>query len=163
MKERINYLSKVCKISTLPLKIVCSVLNLFPMELMFTCSIFSLLGFAYFLTLHYYLFNDISQSIVSYAKCGIIRYFKVTYTAPKGPGLLWDHPFSTYAKLSEKLTFLTSWYAHVCTCARTYVCVSGVRNVSFSESFAYLLNGWTLLSKPLFATHLDTVRSRSDF
>ena len=108
MKERINYLSKVCKISTLPLKIVCSVLNLFPMELMFTCSIFSLLGFAYFLTLHYYLFNDISQSIVSYAKCGIIRYFKATYTAPKGPGLLWDHPFSTYAKLSEKLTFLTS-------------------------------------------------------
>ena len=158
MKERINYLSKVCKISTLLLKIACSILNLFSMELMFTCSIFSLLGFAYSLTLHYYLFNDISQSIVSYAKCGIIRYFKVTYTAPKGPGLLKDHPFSTYAKPSEKLTFLTSWYAHVRTCA-----YQGVRNVSFSESFAYLLNGWTLLSKPLFATHLDTVRSRSDF
>ena len=24
-----------------------------------------------------------------------------------------DHPFSTYAKFSEKPTFLTSWYAHV--------------------------------------------------
>ena len=32
------------------------------------------------------------------------------------------HPFSTYAKLSTKLTFL--------------------RNVSFSENFAYVLNGW---------------------
>ena len=26
---------------------------------------------------------------------------------------LWDHSFSTYAKFSEKLTFLTPWYAHV--------------------------------------------------
>ena len=25
-----------------------------------------------------------------------------------------DHPYNTYAKFSEKLTFLTSWYAHVC-------------------------------------------------
>ena len=25
----------------------------------------------------------------------------------------WDHSFSTCAKFSEKLTFLTSWYAHV--------------------------------------------------
>ena len=24
-----------------------------------------------------------------------------------------NHPFSTYAKFSEELTFLTSWYAHV--------------------------------------------------
>ena len=27
---------------------------------------------------------------------------------------LWDHPLSMYTKFSEKLTFLTSWYAHVC-------------------------------------------------
>ena len=27
--------------------------------------------------------------------------------------LSWDHPFSTYAKFSEKLTFLTPRYAHV--------------------------------------------------
>ena len=38
---------------------------------------------------------------------------------------IWDHPFSTYAKFSEKLTFLIPW----------------VRNVSFSENFAYVLNG----------------------
>ena len=25
----------------------------------------------------------------------------------------WGHPLSTYAKFSEKLTFLTPWYAHV--------------------------------------------------
>ena len=27
--------------------------------------------------------------------------------------LEWVHPFRTYAKFSEKLTFLTPWYAHV--------------------------------------------------
>ena len=26
---------------------------------------------------------------------------------------LWGHPLNTYAKFSEKLTFLTPWYAHV--------------------------------------------------
>ena len=40
---------------------------------------------------------------------------------------VWLHPFNTYAKLSEKLTFLTA--------------DQGVRNVSFSENFAYVLNG----------------------
>ena len=48
----------------------------------------------------------------------------------------WDHPFSTYASFSEKLTFLTPWYAHVL-----------IRKASFSESFADVLNGWCLLSK----------------
>ena len=42
------------------------------------------------------------------------------------------HPLSTYAKFSEKLT---------CTCA-----YQGVRNVSFPEIFAYVLNGWPLIS-----------------
>ena len=41
----------------------------------------------------------------------------------------WGHLLSTYAKLSEKLTFLR-------TCA-----YQGARNVSFSENFAYVLNG----------------------
>ena len=40
--------------------------------------------------------------------------------------------FSTFAKFSEKLTFLIP-YTH------TYVCVSGVRNISFSENFANVL------------------------
>ena len=38
-----------------------------------------------------------------------------------------DHSFSTYAKFSEKVTFLTPWYAHQ----------QRVRNV---ENFAYVLN-----------------------
>ena len=42
------------------------------------------------------------------------------------------YPLSTYAKFSEKLTFLTP-------CA-----YQGVRNVSFSENFAYVINGWPL-------------------
>ena len=44
------------------------------------------------------------------------------------------YPFSTYTKFSEKLSFLTSWYAHEC------VRIRGVRNVSFPENLAYVLN-----------------------
>ena len=29
-----------------------------------------------------------------------------------------DHSFNTYTKFSEKLTFLTPWYAHVGVCIR---------------------------------------------
>ena len=36
-----------------------------------------------------------------------------------------DHPFSTYAKFSKKLTFLTSWY----------VCVSGGTKYQFFGKF----------------------------
>ena len=46
-----------------------------------------------------------------------------------------DYLFNTYAKLSEKLTFLTPGYAHVRVCIRGYV--------SFSENFAYARNVWT--------------------
>ena len=42
-----------------------------------------------------------------------------------------DNLFSTYAQLSEKLTFLTP----LRTCA-----YQDVRNVRFSANFAYLLN-----------------------
>ena len=42
------------------------------------------------------------------------------------------HPFSKYTKFSEKLTFL----APTRTCA-----YQGVRNVSVSENFAYVLYG----------------------
>ena len=52
------------------------------------------------------------------------------------------HPLSTYAKFSEKLTFLNLWD----TCAH-----QGVRNVSFSENFAYVLNGWTLTTNQFAA------------
>ena len=48
------------------------------------------------------------------------------------------HPFSTYTKFSEKLIFLTPLI-------RTRTCTyQGVRNVTFSENFAYVLNGWPL-------------------
>ena len=55
-----------------------------------------------------------------------------------------DHPFSTYAKFPEKLIFLPLIRTHACTC-QEYVCVSGGKNVSFSENFAYLLNGWSII------------------
>ena len=46
-----------------------------------------------------------------------------------------DHLFNKYAKFTEKLAFLTPWCAY-----------QGVINVSFSENFAYVLNGWDLIS-----------------
>ena len=50
---------------------------------------------------------------------------------------LWDHWFCTYAKFSEKLTFLNLWYAHVLV-TYTYA------HVTFSGNFAYELNEWPL-------------------
>ena len=47
-----------------------------------------------------------------------------------------NQSFSTYEKFSEKLTFLTLWYLNV------WVRIRGVRNVSFPENFAYVLNVW---------------------
>ena len=49
-----------------------------------------------------------------------------------------DHPLSTYAKLFEKLTILTPWYAH----ARMDLKIQGFKNVKFSTNVAYILNGW---------------------
>ena len=46
-----------------------------------------------------------------------------------------NYLYHTRAKLFQKLKFLTS-LIHIC------VCVSGARNVTFSQSFAYVLNGW---------------------
>ena len=45
--------------------------------------------------------------------------------------ILLDYSFSADAKFSEKLKFLACSY-------------QGVRNVSFSENFAYVLNEWPL-------------------
>ena len=57
----------------------------------------------------------------------------------------WDHSLSTYAKFSEKQTFFTQWYAHVR--------VQGVKNVSSSENFAYVLNEWSPLKGCLQTLH----------
>ena len=58
------------------------------------------------------------------------------------------HPLSTCAKFSEKLLFLTPWYAH----GRVRISGAGWGggNVSFSENFAYVLNGWHLISKVFY-------------
>ena len=51
---------------------------------------------------------------------------------------LWSHPLSPYAKFSEKTNIYNSLI-------RTRTCAyPGVRDVSFSENFAYVLNGWPL-------------------
>ena len=52
----------------------------------------------------------------------------------------WEYSLRTYGKFFEKLTFLAPWYAHVRV--RTYR--GDVRNVSFSENVAYLVNEWSL-------------------
>ena len=52
------------------------------------------------------------------------------------------HPFSMYAQFSENLTLKL-----------TYVCLSGVRNVSISENFAHVLNGWS----PRAYTYVDNI------
>ena len=67
----------------------------------------------------------------------VIRTHK--YTKARTRKYTWGHSFSTIAKLSEKLTFLTP-DTHT---LRTPTCAyQGVRNVSFSDNFAYLLNEW---------------------
>ena len=48
------------------------------------------------------------------------------------------YSLSTYAIFSQKLTFLTSYVSRVRTCA-----YQGVRSVSFSENFAYVINEWS--------------------
>ena len=69
-----------------------------------------------------------------------------------------NHSFSTYAKFSEKLTFLTPWYPMLRTCA-----CQGVRNVSFSENFAYVLNEWFLRCVQKLATYSDYRANMSIF
>ena len=49
--------------------------------------------------------------------------------------LIRDNSIDTYAKFSKKVIFLTPWYVHV----RVWV-----RNVSFAENSAYVLNEWSL-------------------
>ena len=63
---------------------------------------------------------------------GLRKHHNTFWVTVKSPPIIYeglgtnglrDHSFSTYAKFSEKLTFLTSWYA----------------NVRFSENCAYVL------------------------
>ena len=52
------------------------------------------------------------------------------------------HAFSTYAKFSEKLTLTNILTLHTCAS-------QGVRNLSYSENFVYVINGWSL-EEPIF-------------
>ena len=58
------------------------------------------------------------------------RFSSVNHTTKQFIIIIRDHSFSTCTKFSEKPTFLTPWYAQY----------QGVRNISFSEYFAYVLN-----------------------
>ena len=55
-----------------------------------------------------------------------------------------DHSFRIWAKLEEKLTFLTLRPIRTRMCA-----YQGVRNVNFSENFMYALNGSPLGNRDL--------------
>ena len=54
-----------------------------------------------------------------------------------------DNSFITFAKFSEKLTFLTPWYTHVSS-------YQGV-NVSFPEKFANVVNEWSRMIYTILA------------
>ena len=58
-----------------------------------------------------------------------------------------DHPFRTYVKVYEKLTFLPP---QLLTCTN-----QEVRNVSFLQNSNHVLNGWSLSGMLL----IDTVRT----
>ena len=55
------------------------------------------------------------------------------------------HSFSTYTKFSKKSTFFTPWWCELLR-MRIRGWGWGVRNVNLSETFAYVLNEWPLIS-----------------
>ena len=84
--------------------------------------------------------RKLSFTTNTFTQTNLIRWsqnfkFRFKISLPKG------HLFSTYAKFSEKLKFLDHWYAHVCAHIR------GVTDVSFSETFTYVLNWWSYRHK----------------
>ena len=63
---------------------------------------------------------------------GQLLLVKLYFLLVKHVPLIRDHSFSRFTKFSGKLIFLT------------YLCVSGLRNVTFMENFANVLNEWSL-------------------
>ena len=59
------------------------------------------------------------------------------------------HSFSTYAKVSDKLTFLTP-HPHPLIRIRRSSHHQGVKNVDFLENFVYVLNEWPLCQHVIF-------------
>ena len=50
-----------------------------------------------------------------------------------------EHSFSAFGKFTERLTFLTPWYAHFLPPGA----YQDFRNRSFSKNFVYVLNKWS--------------------
>ena len=71
--------------------------------------------------------------------------------------ILRDHPFSTWAKCSKKLTFLTSWYAHERVHIRRW------KMLVFSENFAYVLNRWALRLSKICSMHCQQSKPKIIF
>ena len=55
----------------------------------------------------------------------------------------WDHAFSMNTNLSKRLSFRTTWYAHMYANIHKCAYHEISRNI-FLEKFAYVLNGWSL-------------------
>ena len=72
----------------------------------------------------YFLYSKMQESVSFYWN----------YSSSEDKGFTSDHPFSKYAKFSEKLTFVTHLYA-------PYMCQSGGKKSQVSENFAYVVSG----------------------
>ena len=71
------------------------------------------------------------------------RPFSLHTTFSKVTCLFWrrDHSFNTFPKFSEKLGFLSSWYANVS------VCIRGAEKLVFQKILWNVLNEWFRITK----------------
>ena len=79
--------------------------------------------------------------------------------------IAWGHPLNAYARLSEKLTFLTPWHAHVCVrirglevsvfrkILRTYLMGSSLWNCLLSKSWTNYLAYLIIKGRPQELQH----------
>ena len=74
------------------------------------------------------------------------KHYNISYYEQNCP-IIRDHSFSTFAKFSEKLSFLAPWYAHVLGNGRREGGGGwrGSKRFQFFEKFAYVLNKWFLI------------------
>ena len=74
------------------------------------------------------------------------------------PSLSGAYPLSTYAKFSEKLTFLTPWYAHV----RVRIGVRGLEMLVFRKILRkYLMDGsqdWLIIRSKLVIAQDNSIQ-----
>ena len=58
-------------------------------------------------------FQNVLNFVVKFSNYGSVYFFKLQIPHISLPYNIRGHPLSAYSKFSEKLTFLTPWYAHV--------------------------------------------------